>query len=265
MGSVFAFQGDAAIRAMAHGMLGVDGWTGSFQWNAHPWKTWSALVVLIGLMIPLSRLSFPVRRFLWVVSSPLYVMGGVYHASLRHAGLIYVTWLAFVIDGQPKLRRSLWVGIPVVLMFFASLRWISSWKPWQVIPEFDLSGSGEVSHIFKSQFKSERSVLIVLADEDWEEAIYFPVSGVLDAPLFSARRHRFLAYPFFSLADNRGTISQWCREWGSRVGELFPNQQVYFGRFRGRVPPEGCAWRQRVFESARPVLTEEVYSIYSTR
>ncbi|MCM2279313.1 MAG: hypothetical protein NDJ89_14655 [Oligoflexia bacterium] len=254
-----------SLRALAgylvYGLTGLDSAWGTFRWN-QAGLHWLFIFPVIFLLRHMRREGFPLGRYFLIAAMPLGIMSLAYAPALRHVGVLWVLLLALLmLNGPPgttqlKVPRATYVFI--ALMALSSARWLVSWAPWKETPAFDLSGQQELSAALGARLTPGASVLAVAND-----AIYFPVMGALNIEVFHVPREKTLAHPYFRTSEHKTDLHRWCATGGpARLAATLPGKTVYLGLAHGETPPEACGNTEKIFESSRPIMTDEAYAVH---
>lgn len=241
------------LSALGRAFIALESWESPYQWNSGTFRVGHGLVVLLGLVSFSTVIGLRQARFFSVIALPLLIFGGAYGAQHRQAGLLWAAaWLVSLFfpkgESVPRWRWTLAL-LPVI----TTLIWLGRWQPWRSEPRWDHSGSRELVQWFKKDL-GERPVVWLA---DWPPSA-FAVMGRLGVPMFDPDHARWLRYPHFIA----GRTSGWPEACSVRPFALNGVPVLALVPAGMGPPPRECGQAEKVFETRRPVATDESYTVY---
>jgi hypothetical protein len=249
-------------RNLVQGMTLLDGFRGPFHYDGSPFGVRSAWVFLGLFALGSWRDRFPVLDFAVLAAGPFLMISSMASAALRYLAIFFLAALVAFLMGRSARegRHRTGVGVMTVLAFlgaWASFRWLHDWKPYLPVPSYDWSGSEELHQRLGPDLADPRALIVTEAD--W---LFFPTMLLENKSILLVRRDEVLSYPEFRASSRDRSLDQWCRDPRSYSAARFAGLKLYFGTPAGSKLPESCGKMKLVFETKRPVRTDETYAIY---
>jgi hypothetical protein len=250
------------VRNLVHGLTLLDGFQGPFQFEQPLLDVGSAWVFLGALAIAGWWERFPLLDFAILAAVPFLLVSSLAGAATRYLAIFFLAALAaFLLRRSASAnRRRTGVGVMTVIALFGvytTCRWLRSWKPYLDSPAYDWSGSLDLHEKMGSELADPRALIVT--DTDW---LFFPTMVLENKSVFDVRRNAMLHYPDFRLGVYTRSFDEWCRDPVGYSKLSSAGFKLYFGTTASSEPPASCGTMKRVFQTTRPVHTDESYAIY---